>query len=131
MSILERIDRVPGLPPPRGPFSNAVMGEGPFLFVAGQGPFDPQQGDYVRGSIAEQTHLVLECMRRALLAGGSDPQNVVSCRVFLQPLDPTTFAAMNAEYRRFFGEHTPARTTIGAQLLGIDVEIDCIARINR
>ena len=131
MSAPRRITNVSGLPEPRGPFANVVVSEGPFLFVAGQGPFDPERGDYQRGSIAEQTRLTLECIRRALLAGGSDPANVVSCRVFLQPLDPATFAAMNTEYRKFFGSHVPARTTIGAQLLGIDVEIDCIASVIR
>jgi enamine deaminase RidA (YjgF/YER057c/UK114 family) len=41
------------------------------------------------------------------------------------------FEAMNEVYREFFSEDPPARTTIGAQLPKIKVEIDCIARRRR
>lgn len=37
---------------------------------------------------------------------------------------------MNEAYAEFFGEPKPARTTVGCQLLNIDVEIDCIVRIS-
>jgi enamine deaminase RidA (YjgF/YER057c/UK114 family) len=36
---------------------------------------------------------------------------------------------MNAVYERYFAPPRPARTTIGADLIGIKVEIDCIARV--
>ena len=39
------------------------------------------------------------------------------------------FAAMNEVYRDFFGANPPARTTVGASLPGIKVEIDAIAYI--
>ena len=52
---------------------------------------------------------------------------MVSCRVYLQPLDGQTFAEMNGVYEEFFGPSKPARTTVGTQLLNIDVEIDCVA----
>ena len=38
---------------------------------------------------------------------------------------------MNAVYREFFPEDPPARSTVGAQLPKIKVEIDCIARVSR
>lgn len=118
---------IEGLPAPRGPFSQGVMAEGRFLFVSGQGPHDPHTGGFVRGSIEEQTRLTLACIEKILAAAHARPSDVVSCRVYLQPLDRQTFAAMNAAYAEFFGSHKPARTTIGAQLLEIDVEIDCVA----
>jgi 2-iminobutanoate/2-iminopropanoate deaminase len=34
-------------------------------------------------------------------------------------------------YREFFPEAPPARTTVGAQLPKIKVEIDCIARVRK
>jgi enamine deaminase RidA (YjgF/YER057c/UK114 family) len=38
---------------------------------------------------------------------------------------------MNQVYREFFPDDAPARTTVGAQLRKIKVEIDCIGRIRR
>ena len=118
---------IEGLPVPRGPFSQGVAAEGRFLFVSGQGPYDPAAGGFVRGTIAEQTRLTLACLERVLLAGGTRRENVVSCRVYLQPLVGQTFAEMTRVDEEFFGPSKPARTTVGTQLLNIDVEIDCVA----
>lgn len=123
------IQHVDGLPAPRGPFSQGVIAEGKFLFVAGQGPWDPEQNGFHRGSIAEQTELTLRCIERVARQAGASLANVVSCRVFLHPINPETFAEMNAVYARFFGEHKPARTTVGCSLLDIDVEIDAIIQL--
>ena len=128
-SSLEILSEVPGLPKPRGPFSAGIISEGRLLHVSGQGPYCPETGGFVRGTIAEQTRLTLECLRRVIMHCGAGVSDIVSCRVYLQPLDKQTFAAMNAIYAEFFGAHRPARTTIGTQLLEIDVEIDCIVRI--
>ena len=129
MPIHAQLTEVEGLPVPRGPFAQAVDAEGRFLFISGQGPYDPATGGFVRGSIAEQTRLTLECIDRILRKAGARRENVVSCRVYLQPLDSQTFLAMNAVYAEFFGNHKPARATVGTQLLNIDVEIECIALI--
>lgn len=125
-SSLRFVSVVAGLPEPRGPFSQAVAASGPFLHVSGQGPYDPDTGGFVRGTIAEQTRLTLDCIQRIIEAAGALTCDIVSCRVYLQPLDKQTFAQMNTVYAQFFGDHRPARTTIGAQLLEIDVEIDCV-----
>lgn len=115
------------LPVPRGPFSHGVTADGRLLFVSGQGCFDPRERRFVRGTIGQQTKLTLACIDRVLAAAGTSRENVVSCRVYLQPLTKESFDEMNVSYLEFFGAHRPARTTIGAQLLNIDVEIDCIA----
>jgi 2-iminobutanoate/2-iminopropanoate deaminase len=65
-----------------------------------------------------------------LAAAGATPADVVRVGVYLEDLGD--FAAMNAVYERFFAQAAPdaplpARTTIGAGLLGIKVEIDCVA----
>ncbi len=112
------------------PYSPGVVAEGKFLFVSGQGPYDPELKKFIRGSIAEQTDLTLACLRRVIEAAGAKLEDVVSCRIFLQQLTETTFAEMNGAYAAFFGANPPARTTIGCQLLNIDVEIDCIVRID-
>ncbi len=127
MPLHPLLSDIDGLPVPRGPFAQAVAAEGHFLFVSGQGPFDPHADTFVRGTISDQTRLTLECLDRVLRKAGTSRENVVSCRVYLQPLNDETFSAMNSVYSDFFGFHKPARTTVGTQLLNIDVEIECIA----
>ena len=117
----------PGSPPALGPYSLGVMAEGKFLFVSGMTPFDPVRGKIDRGSISRQTELVLENIKNVLAAGGASLADVVSCRVYLSNLVPENFREMNEVYARYFGESKPARATIGAQLLGFDVEIECVA----
>ena len=90
-------------------------------------PFDPSTGKIERGSISRQTELVLDNIKKVLSAGGASFSAVVSCRVYLSSLTPENFKEMNEVYVRYFGESKPARATIGAQLLGFDVEIECVA----
>lgn len=123
----ELLTEIPGGPPAIGPYSPAVIGEGRFLFVSGQIPFDPEKGAIVRGTIREQTEIVLKNLERVLVTAGASLASVVHCRVYLQPLNPETFAEMNAVYAEFFGESKPARATVGAGLLNFDVEIEAIA----
>lgn len=125
MSI-ERIAEIPGGAPALGPYVPAIRAAG-FVFVSGQTPFDPQQGKIVRGSLAEQTRQTLANLERVLQAAGADRSDVVNCKIYLQELNPETFAEMNAVYAEFFGEHKPTRSTMGCQLLGMDIEIDAIA----
>jgi 2-iminobutanoate/2-iminopropanoate deaminase len=118
-----------GGPPALGPYSLGVVAEGRFVFVSGMTPYDPALGKIDRGTIARQTALVIENISRVLQAGGSSLANVVSCRVYLSDLNPDTFREMNQVYETYFGESKPARATIGAGLLGFDVEIECVATV--
>ena len=116
-----------GSPPALGPYSLGVVAEGKFVFVSGMTPFDPATGKIERGTITRQTELVLDNIKNVLAAGGASLNNVVSCRVYLSDLTPETFKEMNEVYGRYFADSKPARATIGAQLLGFDVEIECVA----
>lgn len=121
---------VPGGPPALGPYSLGVVTEGKFLFVSGMTPWDPATGKLDCGSIARQTELVCENIGKVLKAGGAGFENVVSTRVYLSNLTKENFAEMNEVYLRYFGEALPTRATIGAQLLGFDVEIECVANLS-
>lgn len=118
-----------GSPPALGPYSLGVVAEGKFVFVSGMTPYDPALGKIDRGTISRQTELVIENISRVLQAAGSSLANVVSCRVYLSDLNPDTFREMNQVYESFFGDSKPARATLGAGLLGFDVEIECVATV--
>lgn len=118
-----------GSPPAIGPYSLGVVAEGKFAFVSGMLPFNPASGKIERGTVAEQTELVLDNIKNVLAAAGASPADVVSCRVYLSDLTPENFQAMNGVYAQFFGESKPARATVGAQILNADVEIECVAMV--
>ena len=125
----KQIRDVPGGPPALGPYSLGVVAEGRFVFVSGMTPWDPTTGKIERGTIARQTELVLENIKKVLSAAGAGFENVVSSRVYLSDLTLENFKEMNGVYARYFAESAPARATIGAQLLGFDVEIECVANL--
>lgn len=126
----ECITQFAGGPPCGGPYSLGVKAEGKFLFVSGQGPWDPASGRFERGSIADQTRLTLANVRRIVEHAGGRMENVVNCRIFLQPLNTETFAEMNTVYAGVWPGDRPTRTTVGATLLNIDVEIDCVVLLD-
>jgi len=114
-------------PKPMGPYSQAVV-EGEFIFVAGQGPTNPQTGKRELGDVRSETQRTFENLRAILQAAGSSLDDVLKCNVYLR--DINDFTAMNEVYRTFFTAPFPARTTIQAGALpgGIAVEIECIAK---
>jgi 2-iminobutanoate/2-iminopropanoate deaminase len=115
-----------GAPAAVGPYSHAVA-TGSLVFCSGQGPIDPVTGQNVSGDIALETSRVLDNLEQVLEAAGSGLDRVVKTTVYL--VDMGDFAAMNEVYARRFGDHRPARTTVGVASLpkGFRVEIECIA----
>ncbi|KAI9225738.1 MAG: putative translation initiation inhibitor [Piptocephalis tieghemiana] len=109
-----------------GPYSQA-MRAGPFLFVSGQIPLNPQTGQVVEGSIQEQTRQVLHNLQAVLEAGGLGLNRVAKTSVFLK--DMGHFAEMNEVYAEVFGETRPARIAVEVSRLPKDVlvEIECVA----
>ena len=124
------ITSVPEGPSAIGPYSLAVAAEGKFLFVSGMTPMDPVTGKMCDGPVGEQTRIVLGNMRNVVEGAGAKLSDVVSCRVFLAQLTEKNFAEMNAVYKEFFAGDYPARTTVGAQLMNMQVEIECIVRLD-
>ena len=96
-----------------GPYSPAIIGEGRFVFVAGQGPLDA--GEYRAGTIEEETRLTLENLGTSSRQAGSGFEHVVRCGVWLADLGD--FDGMNSVYQTFFPEPRPARATVGAGLI--------------
>ena len=115
-----------GAPKAIGPYSQAVAA-GELIFCAGQVALDPASGDSVTGDVRAQTERVLDNLSAVLAAGGSDLRHVVKTTVYLT--DFNDFAAMNEVYATRFGDHRPARATVGVSALpkGLRVEIECVA----
>jgi len=125
---MRKVIRPLDAPLPRGPYSPAIVADG-FVFVAGQGPINPRTNELELGDIKRETRRTLENVRAILQAAGSSMHDVVRVGVFLA--DIKDFDAMNEVYTEFFPEDQPARTTVGAQLPKIKVEIDCVARVRK
>ena len=109
-----------------GPYSQAIVADGA-VYTAGQVALDPQTGELVGDTVAEQTEQVLRNLTAVLVAAGSSLGQVVKTTVYLA--DMADFAAMNDVYAKWFGGHRPARSTVQAAGLpkGARVEIDAIA----
>ena len=120
-----------GAPQAIGPYSqaNVAIGAG-LVFCSGQIAIDPGSGKLIDGDIAAQTERVLRNLQAVLEAAGSGLEHVVKTTVFLSDLND--FQAMNAVYERFFPKDPPARATVQAAKLPLDValEIDAIAVVD-
>jgi 2-iminobutanoate/2-iminopropanoate deaminase len=101
---------------------------GDFVFVSGQGPLDPGTLAVLGETVAEQTTHTLRNVLHLVSAAGGDAASIVRCTCYLDSIE--LFDEFTAAYERFFAhEPRPTRTTIGCELSGILVEIDCIAYI--
>ncbi|MCU1227560.1 MAG: tdcF [Acidobacteria bacterium] len=115
-----------GAPQAIGPYSQAVR-IGNVVYTSGQIALDPATGNLLDGTFEVQARRVFENLRAVLNEAGGDFRNVARATVFL--LDLANFQALNAIYAEYFGDHKPARTTVGVAQLprGAAVEIDLIA----
>ena len=111
-----------------GPYSQAIRAGG-FVFVSGQIAIDPATGQFVGGSVAEQTERVFKNLAAVLEAAGTSLAKVVKTTVFLA--DMKDFVEMNEVYATFFSAEPPARATVAALGLPRDarVEIEAVALV--
>ncbi len=115
-------------PTPVGPYSQGIR-VGDLLFIAGQVPFNPETGEFIRGTIAEQTFQCMENIKHIVEAAGGHLGDIVRTTIYLTNIDD--FTVVNETYGNFFDLDPPARTTIGVAALpkGVAIEIDAIAYI--
>ena len=109
-----------------GPYSQAVR-SGNLLFLSGQIPLDPATGELVQGDFPSQVRRVFDNLKAVLAAAGATFAHVTRATVYLTDLG--NFQMLNGIYAEYFGEHKPARSTVGVASLpkGANVEIDLIA----
>jgi 2-iminobutanoate/2-iminopropanoate deaminase len=99
---------------------------GPYLFLSGMVPVDPQTGERSHGPIAEQVRITLSNIQHLLESSGSSLQRVVRVHVVLA--DIAHMAEMDRVFFEFFPVDPPARTAWSMQLrYGNGCEIECVA----
>ncbi len=108
-------------PKPKGPYSQAIIHNG-LLYLSGQIPVDPATGQLVRGTVEEETGAVLNNIRIIAGEAGAGLEDVLKVTCYLSDMDD--FARFNDVYRKFFQDDPPARTTIQAGKLPLDVQIE-------
>ena len=111
-----------------GPYSQAVVA-GELVFCSGQIGLDPNTGEFVQGGVKEQTAQVFKNLEAVLQAAGARLDAVVMVNVYLKSMKD--FKDMNDVYAVLFGDHKPARATVGVSELPKDalVEISCVASL--
>ena len=109
---------------PVGPYTPVVRA-GDWIIVSGQ--LGLKDGAIVSGGPAAQTAQAVENLKAQLATVGASIADVKKTLCFLTNMDD--FPVFNAAYVEGFGEHRPARSTIGVAALpmGGNVEIEAWA----
>ena len=109
-----------------GPYSSALK-IGNLLFVSGQLPMDPVNGEIVKGEIEVQARRSLENLKAVLEAYSISLENVVKTTIFLK--DMNNFSRVNKIYGEYFTGQFPARSCVEVSRLPKDanIEIEAIA----
>ncbi len=122
---MKQIVQTETAPQPIGPYSQAVVAEGKFVFISGQIPLRPD-GTLAGEDIISQTRQAILNIKAIAESLGITLENVVKTTVLLS--DMSNFPAMNDVYNEFFGKSKPARSTYQVARLPKDalIEIEAI-----
>ena len=108
-----------------GPYSTAVV-YGDTIYLSGMVPIDPATQKPVEGDCVAQAKQVFLNIKTVLEEMGADIRNTLKSTVYLT--DIGEFAAVNAEYKNWFGPDYPARTCVEVSKLplGVSIEVEVI-----
>ncbi len=123
MKIKVHTDKAPAA---IGPYNQAIMASGKFIYVSGQLPLE--DGKLVGTEITAQTEKALQNLGAILNEAGYTFGDVVKTTVYLKNMDD--FAGMNGVYAKYFdGTEFPARAAFQVGKLPMDamVEIEAVA----
>jgi 2-iminobutanoate/2-iminopropanoate deaminase len=126
---MKKIIFSPNAPAPIGPYNQATLANGT-LYVSGQIPINPANGELVSGDIKKETAQVMENLKAILNAAGIGFEEVLKCSIFMT--DMSNYAAINEVYASYFNDDSaPAREAVQVSALpkAVNVEISCIAMI--
>ncbi len=108
-----------------GPYSQAMAWNN-LIFTSGQVPLDPQSGQVVGTTIAEQAEQVMKNLGAVLEANGVGFENAIKTTCFLA--DMADFGTFNEVYAKYF-TGKPARSCVAVRELpkGVLCEVEVIA----
>ncbi len=114
-------------PKSKGPYSQGVI-YGGLLYVSGQIPVDPGTGLLVRATIEEETESVLNNIKGIVEDAGAGMEDVLKMTCYLA--DMNDFERFNTVYEKYFPQYPPARTTLQAARLPLDVHVEMDAIVS-
>lgn len=121
---MKKVIYTPLAPEPVGPYSQAIQA-GNFLYCSGQIAINPENNQFLNGTIEEQTALVMKNISELLKSAGFSFDDVIKTTCFLD--DMNNFSVFNKIYSEYFVSN-PARSCVQAVLpKGAKVEVEVIA----
>lgn len=111
-----------------GPYSQAIR-HGDLLLCSGQIPLDPETGELIDGTPADEARRCLMSLEAIAAAAGTSLARAIKCTVYLTDL--ADFASVNEVYAEFFADPAPARVCVEVSALPrrARVEIDAIVAL--
>ena len=110
-----------------GPYSPAVEIEN-FVYISGQGTYNPATKKKYLGDITQQTKLGMENLKRAVESCGLTMNHIIKITLFL--INENQLTEISEVYKQYFhGEPYPACSMIAVNSLpgGMGIEIEAIA----
>ncbi|WP_339839871.1 RidA family protein [uncultured Maribacter sp.] len=124
---MKKIINTTNAPAPIGPYNQAILSNGT-LYISGQIPLNPKNGELVSGDIKKETKQSMENLKAILTEAEMTFEHVVKSSIFLS--DMNQFTEVNEVYASYFNAETaPARETVEVANLPkfVNVEISMIA----
>ena len=111
-----------------GPYSQGITA-GQFVFVSGQLPINPENGEMVEGDITARAEQVFKNVSAIIQSAGGSMGDIVKVTLFLT--DMGDFQQVNEVYSNVFQTPFPARSAVqvAALPLGSNIEAEAIAFI--
>ena len=111
-----------------GPYSQAVQW-GDVVFISGQIPLDPENGQLNNATFEDETNQVLDNLEAICQEGGGTLDHILKLTIYLTDL--SKFDVVNSIMASRFSEPFPARATVEISKLPkeVSIEMDAILSI--
>ena len=111
-----------------GPYSQAVQW-GDVVFISGQIPLDPENGQLNNATFEDETNQVLDNLEAICQEAGGTLDHILKLTIYLTDL--SNFDVVNSIMASRFSEPFPARATLEISKLPkeVSIEIDAILSI--
>ena len=111
-----------------GPYSQAVQW-GDVVFISGQIPLDPENGQFNNATFEDETNQVLDNLEAICQEAGGTLDHILKLTIYLTDL--SKFDVVNSIMASRFSEPFPARATLEISKLPkeVSIEMDAILSI--